>query len=248
MLCNNLMGPYMKTSGTKDNNFVARVAIGRDLKPQSAVFRIWSPKGKSDVYAAVSAIAGKIKISLHGSGKCNAGLTTQFAASEDGSVAAMGGSRHQSKWTRKTHMGSRVVIPLQFAIPASQMRLWKEQSVSQKITWLEPPKHDHSVIISCIFSGQSLPDDNWPGRFNGTNLLGSKILPNGEKFWLIWQDCPTSMLEHDILAEAEAHMKQQKMVRFSGITHETPPPQRQLIFKEYLDEQLLVIIDALIKN
>jgi hypothetical protein len=161
-------------------------------------------------------------------------------------VDAMGGSRHQSRWTRLKHVGSRVVVPLQFAIPATELRTSEVEPtlVSRKVTWLEPPKGGWSIIISCAFSGQSLADPDWPGRCNGTQLLGTKLLPNGEKFWLIWQDCPTGPVEQMIFSEAEAHMKRQKMVRFSGITDDTPPAPRRLLFKEFAEDQLLVVLDA----
>lgn len=230
----------------KADDFVARVAVGHSQGPQSAIFRIWSPSGKSDVYASVREIAGKIKISLHETGECNAGLTDQFARQEITAVASMGGSRHQERWTRQTHVGSRVVIPLQFVIPASELRLWREQSIiTGKVTWLEPPRQGRSIIISCLFTGQSLSDDEWPGRRNGTQLLGTKLLPNGEKFWLLWQDCPTGPVEQRIFSKAQVHMKQQKMVCFSSITNDTPPAPRHLIFyREHPADQALIVLDA----
>lgn len=229
----------------KIDDFVVRVAVGHIQGPQSAVFRIWSPSGKSDVYTSVREIAGKIKISLHETGEGNAGLTTQFAMQEVTAVVAMGGSRHQSRWTRQTHVGSLVVTPLQFAIPASELRLWRVQpGATEKVTWLEPPGQGRSVIISCVFTEQSLADDEWPGRRNGTHLLGTKLLPNGEKFWLVWQDCPTGPVEQTILSEAQAHIRQQGMVRFSSITDDIPPAPRRLIFKEYPADHLLVVLDA----
>lgn len=230
---------------SKKDDFVARIAVGNAHGPQSAVFRIWSPKGKSDVYAAVRDIAGDIKISLHETGECNAGLTTQFAKRELAAVTAMGGSRHQSQWFRQTHAGSMIVTPLQFVIPSSELRMWRDTLViAEKVTWIDSPGEGRSLIISCIFSGQSLQDDQWPGRRNGTNLFGTKLLPNGEKFWLIWQDCLTGPIEQQLLSEAQAHMKRQRQVRFSSITDDTPPAPRSLIFKEYPKDRLLVVLDA----
>jgi hypothetical protein len=231
---------------TKNDDFVVRVAVGSLHGPQSAIFRIWSPLGKSDVYASVRGIAGKIKISLHETGECIAGLTTQFAKQETVAIDVMGGSRHQSRWTRLKHVASGIVVPLQFAIPASELRPIEGEpaAASKTVTWLEPPVHGRSVIISCAFSGQSLADNEWPGRRNGTNLLGIKILPNSEKFWLFWQDCPTSPIEQMIFSEADAHMKQQEIVRFTGITDDTPPAPRRLIFREFAEDRLLVVLDA----
>jgi hypothetical protein len=226
------------------DDFVARVAAGNSLHPQSAICRIWSPAGRSDVYASVRNIAGQIKISLHETGACHAGLTTQFAEKEVAAVAAMGGSRNQSKWFRRTHADSCIVTPLQFVIPASE--LWPSGEFSnetEKITWIEPPNQGRSLIISCIFSGQILPNNEWPGRIKGTHLIGTKLLPNGEKFWLIWQDCPTSQIERNILLEARAHVLAQKRVSFSEINEKEHGP-RYLIFKEYFHDGLLVVLDA----
>ncbi len=154
----------------KKEDFVARIAVGNAQGPQSAVFRIWSPKGGSDIYAAVRDIAGEIKISLHESGKCSAGLTTQFALKESEAVNDMGGSRHQSQWLRLTNVGSKIVTPLQFVVPSSELTKWKNKS-TDSVTWIEPPGLGRSLIISCIFSGQSISDDAWPGRKNGTFFL-----------------------------------------------------------------------------
>jgi hypothetical protein len=114
----------------------------------------------------------------------------------------------------------------------------------EKVTWLEPPVQGRSVIISCAFTGHSIGDDAWPARRNGTQLLGIKLLPNGEKFWLFWQDCPVGPVEQMILSEAQAHMKRQRMVRFSSVTEDTPPPPRRLIFREFTEDHLLVVLDA----
>lgn len=231
-------------SKTSDN-LVVRVAVGRPEGPYSAAFRIWSPPGKSDVYASVRDIAGDIKISLHESGECFAGLTSQFAKKETAAVTMIGGLRHQSQWTRLTHVGSRMVCPLQFAIPASELKTWRSTPLLTKdVTWLESPGQERSVIISCIFTGQCLEDGNWPGRQNGTQILATKLLPNSEKFWLIYQNCPTSTLERTILTEAQTHKRQQEMVCFSEITENTPPAPRNLVFKELFDDQLLVVLDA----
>lgn len=219
--------------------------MGRADGPCSATLRIWIPSGKSDVYASVRERAGDFKISLHESGECNAGLTNQFAAREEAVVAAMGGSRHQSRWMRVTHTGSRVVTPLQFALPSSELRTWRGISAQDSaITWIDPPSEGRSIIVSCLFSGQSLLDDEWPGRQNGTHLVRSRHLPNGEKFWLLWQDCPTTAHEQSMPAKARSLMGQPGWVRFSRIADDSPPAARVMIFKESRRDGLLVVLDA----
>ena len=228
-----------------DGEFVARLAVGRPDGPSSGVLRIWSPKRKSDVYASMRGIAGQVKISLHESGSCIAGLTAQFAAKEVEAVAAMGGVRHQNKWTRFRHTGKRIATPLQFVVPESQLRLRPgETEMDDEVEQIEAPDSGRSIVISCIFSGQCLSNDNWPGRRNQTQLVGSKLLPNGEKFWLIWQNCPTSDLERDLLRDAEAHAARTDMVPFSRPKVDTVPPDRTLIFKEFPEDRCLLVMDA----
>ncbi len=226
--------------------FAARVAVGQADGPYSATFRIWVPPGKSDVYASVRERAGDFKVSLHESGICYAGLTHPFALKESDAIVAIGGSRHQSTWTRRMHTGARVVAPLQFAIPASELRTWRRHGPDRDdvVTWLPTPPVGHSAIISCLFSGPALSDDQWPGRRSGTHLLRSLLLPNGEKFWLLWQDWPTTSLEHSILADARERIKQGGMVQFSHITDESPSPPRVLIFKEVPEDNGLIVMDA----
>ena len=237
----------MTQASISQDSFTARLAVGQEGQPTSGILRVWSPAKKSDIYAAMRGIAGECKISLHPSGECRAGLTEQFARKEADAVRAMGGSRHQSRWTRATHVGMRVVTPLQFVIPASELRPFSQNSLmdAQKgtITWIVPPKSGRSIIVSCLFSGQQVQDANWPGRPHQTHLAGSKLMPNGEKFWLIWQDFPTGDLERMMLAEARTHMVKTKMVTFSG-NDPCSPPQRLLIFREFLDDRQLVVMDA----
>ena len=225
--------------------FVVRLAVGTPEGPYSAALRIWSPAGKSDVYAGVRERSGEMKVSLHADGTCLAGLTRDFALREPAALAALGGKRHQSKWQRTTHAGSQFVTPLQFSLPASELRTWRTRSSSDpNITWLPSPAAEHSVIITCGFSGQLLPDEEWPGRENGTHLAGSKLLPNGEKLWVLWQYCPTSPLELSMLAEARTLLSRPGMVHFSAAAGEPTPAPRILIFKDCPADHLLVILDA----
>jgi hypothetical protein len=227
------------------HQFVVRLAAGTPDGPYSSVLRIWSPAGKSDVYAGVRERSGEMKVSLHADGTCLAGLTSDFALREPEALAALGGKRHQSKWKRTTHAGSQFVTPLQFSLPVSEFRNWRTRSKRDPaITWIPAPAADYSVIVTCGFSGQLLPNEEWPGRKNGTHLIGTKLLPNGEKLWVLWQYCPTSPLELSMLAEARTLLAQPGMVHFTAAANDPVPAPRILIFKDCPAEHLLVILDA----
>jgi hypothetical protein len=215
------------------------------MGPCSASLRVWSPANKSDVYIGARERAGDFKISLHGSGMCLAGLTAQLAAKEITAMTALHGVRTQSRWMRVTHAGSRFVTPLQFAFPNSELRTWRDAPLRDPtLTWIDAPGEGRSVIVTCGFSGQVVENDQWPGKANGTHLLGSKILPNGEKFWLLWQNCATTPDELTMLSEASALLSRPGMIYFSGVTWETPLAPRTMIFKEYRADRLLIVLDA----
>jgi hypothetical protein len=229
---------------SSSEDFLMRLAVGQSGGPESATFRIWSPRGKSDVYASVRDITGACKVSMHESGVCLAGLTSPFAAKERDAIVAMGGSRHQSRWIRQTHTGARIVTPLQFAVPNSEMRVWRQTLARERgVKWINRPAPERSVIVSCVFSGQELDDMRWPGRDHDTQVAGSKRLPNGEKFWLLWQDCPTSDHERIMLLEARARIATSNAVPFSSADRSVAA-SRVLIFKEFPADRLLVVVDA----
>jgi hypothetical protein len=55
-----------------------RLASGPpDRKLASVIWRIWQGKNNDDIYVAPRPIAGAWKVSLHPSGYCYAGLTSQ---------------------------------------------------------------------------------------------------------------------------------------------------------------------------
>lgn len=229
----------------RGNDIDVRLAVGSPSGANSAVFKVWSPVGRSDVYASIREHASAFKVSLHDNGICVAGLTKEFAKKQSEAVERMGGSRLQNQWTRLTHVGSRVVTPLQFVVPSSELRMWREKEPSSDgVTWLRAPAEGRSIIISCIFGGQMLPDAAWPGRVSGTQFVASKLLPNGEKFWLVWQDCPTSAHELEILRQCSAIQEQRQLVRFAGVPDDGRSGPRMLAFKEFPLDRLLVVMDA----
>lgn len=227
------------------DDLVVRLVVGSP-EAYSATIRIWSPRGKSDIYAGERGTTGQLKISLHRSGECLAGLTTPFAASEPDAMAALGGQRAQSRWRRLTHVGSRFVVPFQFSFPASELSAWCASPPDDpKLTWLPTPAVGRSILVTCGFSGQTIADDSWPGRDNGVVLLASKLLPNGEKAWVLWQDCETNRLETDALNRARERMATGGLIPFANATSDSRAP-RTFIFVESIPDRHLLVIDSAI--
>lgn len=221
----------------------ARLAVGAVGGPNSATLRVWSPAGDSDVYAAVRDIAGDLKVSLHESGQCHAGLTSQFALREKEVVEELG-SRHQNRWQRQTHVGSRFIAPLQFSFPSSELRVWRPvRRDDARLLWISDPGHGRSIIVTCGYSGQSVSDEDWPGKPNGTQLVATKTLPNGEKFWLIWQNCPTSERELSMMRAARDRLARKAMIPFRSTSASDQPMARILVFEEDKPQPVLVVLD-----
>lgn len=223
-------------------DLTARLVVGKADGPFSATLRVWSDARRSDVYAAVRDTGGDLKVSLHSSGECHAGLTSQFATQEMEVVRRLG-SRHQNLWRRNTHTGSQFVAPLQFAFPSSELLTWRGGPLHDPLLlWISDPGPDRSIIVTCGYSGQSVADDAWPGKPNGSQLVATKVLPNGEKFWLLWQDCPTSEREHRMMRSARDRLSQESMIPFSS-ADSAVPMSRILVFEEDKPHPVLVILD-----
>jgi hypothetical protein len=64
--------------GRSTGEFVARFGVGSADGPRSAVWRLWTGKGTSDVYVAARTLGGNLKVSLHESGVWRYAFTKEY--------------------------------------------------------------------------------------------------------------------------------------------------------------------------
>lgn len=141
---------------------------------------------------AVRSYTGIFKVSLHESGECFVGLTTQFVEVNPSALTGRGGSRHFDTWKRRTHSGSQLSIPFRLVFPGSELReVRTEDDQDPLVQWIEPPAQDQSVDMAAVFTGQCYADGDWPLRAQVARLMATFRLPNGEIFWLLYLTCPT---------------------------------------------------------
>lgn len=165
--------------------FTFRFGVGDPAGLQSGVWRVWTDPGKSDVYVAIRTIAGINKISLHATGACNASLTSQAVKNDPTIAKRFGGSRHLDQWSRPMHTGALLSIPLRVRFLASELRMSIGlEEPKKKVEWFPAPPSDHAVDVVCSFTSQAFESGKWPWRDEGSTLLASAELQNGEAFWL----------------------------------------------------------------
>lgn len=202
---------------------VIRVAVGSREGPKSGVWRIWAAKDKSDVYVAIRSYAGIFKVSLHESGECFVGLTTQFAEANASALRGRGGSRHFDKWKRGTHSGSQLSIPFRLVFPATELReVRTEDDQDPLVEWIEPPAQDQSVDMAAVFTGQCYADGDWPLRAQGARLVATFRLPNGEVFWLLYLIWPTFGFVAGDIQRVRKEMREPGNVSIGEVDMESP--------------------------
>jgi hypothetical protein len=176
----------------KKDDWAIRVGVGSREGPKSGVWRVWAGKGKSDVYVAVRSYAGIFKVSLHESGDCYVGLTTQFAEDNPSALTGRDGSRHFDKWKRRTHSGSQLSIPFRLVFPGTELReVSTQDDQDPRVQWIAPPAQDQSIDMAVVFTGQCYADGDWPLREQDARMVATFRLPNGEVFWLLYLTWPT---------------------------------------------------------
>lgn len=202
---------------------VIRFGVGSREGPKSGVWRIWVGKGKSDVYVAVRSYAGIFKVSLHESGDCFVGLTTEFAEHNSSALTERGGSRHFDTWKRKTHSGSQLSIPFRLVFPGSELReVSTEDDQDPLVQWIGPPAQDQSVDMAAVFTGQCYADGDWPLREQGARLVATFRLPNGEVFWLLYLTCPTFSFVAEDIRHTRQEMREPGTVSIGDLDLDSP--------------------------
>lgn len=221
-----------------------RLAVGNPLGPNSVSVKFWTVPRKSDVYVAIREIGEAVKVSLHESGECHAGLTERMAAREPEVVERLGGSRHQHVWQRRTHLGSQECGALHVCFPASELRHWRTvPAPTSGIHWISAPPPDFSLIATCYFTGSLRDDSSWPRRHFGSQLLSSTVLPNGEKVWIVTEQRPTTAIELRALAEAATRKNEADIVPFRSDLRASQLGPRTTAFARNPDWEGYVIVD-----
>ena len=93
---------------------VVRFAVGGADEPRSLVWRVWTTKGKSDLYISGRLQGGDWKVSLHESGDWRFALTREFSQAQ-----GMDERLIFEKWERPQPLREGVTPAFEIMVPSS---------------------------------------------------------------------------------------------------------------------------------
>jgi hypothetical protein len=148
------------------NEQVLRFAVGTDVGPRSAVWRIWT--NRDDVYVQSNYSGGAIKTSLHASGR----FRHAFSEEEASRWVSDGEDRAFEKWSEPDREPGNARLVLEIRIPTDELTIptqEPEPAAKSKIKFIEPAPPGWEVVASIFLV--SPEDDEVMGA--GKTKLGA---------------------------------------------------------------------------
>jgi hypothetical protein len=152
---------------------VARFAVGIEDGPRSAVWRLWTQKGKSDVYnIAARAQGGHFKVSLHESGEWRFAFTKEHWK---GRASTGGEDRVIERWRRPPSVEG-VTRAFTVIVPSGEIGLprhpltGKAKKYTKNVTWVPPASEGFATHFVVMYIDPGGPELDEQARLR---------LPNG---------------------------------------------------------------------
>jgi len=179
---------------SKQGEWSIRFGITDGSGKRAATWKCWTPigVGKSDVYLTCRSIGYALKVSLHQTGEWHIAYSEKFFAENQDALADRPQGRFIDKWTRPSEIAPGVTLALRIITPHSAVSI-PIASLKRTITWIPIPPPSQAVEICTFFTSPHALVSSWPGRNSmQTKLVGSMLLDNGEKIWVVYRiiECP----------------------------------------------------------
>jgi hypothetical protein len=148
--------------------------------------------GKSDVYLICRQLRDDLKVSLHQTGEWHIAYSKKFVAENPEFFANNPLGRYIGKWRRPSEIASGVTLAIRIITPHSAVNT-PIVSLNRTITWIPVSPPGQAVEICIFITSPNALVSSWPGRNRmKTKLVGSMVLDNGEKTWIVYRgiECP----------------------------------------------------------
>jgi hypothetical protein len=191
----------MKTKQEQVCRFIVRSEDGK----RSGIWRIWTSLGgkKSDIYLTVRPLAGRLKVSIHESGQCQASFDREFISEIEDRGTWERNSRHLLKWSL-IELTPGVALAARIIVPTSELT---EIPITPRKPFVCVPAAPtgKAVEFACFLTASNAKVTGWPGKRSMVTQLVIKMpLANGNILWVVNRtvDPPQSSL--DKITDAEA--------------------------------------------
>src|SRR3954447_5899109 len=149
-----------------------RFAVGSPDGPHSRTWRLWVPKGKSDVYVSSRRIANSVKVSLHEPGPSRFALTSEFVREQEFVAPEGYDDRLAQEWKRPRTSPGRVVRPFAIVVPWDEV-IDREDRDTDGVLWTPQPPDGCAVHFDVVYVAPRMQVTDHPGaRSMGTELVG----------------------------------------------------------------------------
>lgn len=154
---------------------VVRFAVGGPDEPRSLVWRVWTTKGKSDVYISGRLQGGDWKVSLHESGDWRFALTREFTEKRgsDSRVTF-------EQWKRPQPLREGVTTAFEIVVPSAELALpprplpEDRKKHTKNVTWFPPAPEGCSTHFIVMYT-----EPGWPAPKAAPHILSIFTLPDG---------------------------------------------------------------------
>jgi hypothetical protein len=168
-----------------DHDQVLRFAVGSAGGPRSRTWRLWVPKGKSDVYVSTRRLGCILKVSLHEPGPGRFALTREFVQQRGFEPPEGRDARLAVEWERpRPQPPRRVARPFAIIVPWDEV-LERDVEETGDVVWTPPPSEGTCVHFDLVYTPAGVTVTGHPGaRSMGTGLVGNVELENGEQVFV----------------------------------------------------------------
>jgi|SRR5215217_9544057 len=194
---------------------VVRFAVGGPGEPRSLVWRVWKPKGKSDLYISGRTQVGVWKVSLHKSGVWRFAFTKEYWETHGEEDA----DRLIERWDRPQPLYGGITPAFEIVVPSAELALPRQPLPGDRkkhlknVTWFGPAPEGFAkqFLVSYTEPGQPVTDTD-------VEILASFALPDGRTVVI-------TVMEHAISEEQQKQIEDYQRAMAEGFSQAAPEVQ-----------------------